>query len=316
MVAAGPRPGTVLAVHRLEVKRQMGRGDIDAVSELLEVAAAHDHHPALGDHQWLDLVHGGRKDFAGLVAWQEGHDRPVGYAQVSRGSGNWALEYVVDPHERTEDNVIGRDLVRAALEVVAEQGGGHVHMWVHHAGAADDELAEAAGLHRGRELYQMRRPLPVPEEGATLPTRAFVPGQDERAWLEVNNRAFSWHPEQGGWDLDTILQREAEPWFDPEGFRLHERDGRLAAFCWTKVHADHDPPLGEIYVIAVDPDFQSEHLGRPMVVTGLQWLTDQGLRTGMLYVDAGNQPAVHLYKSLGFEVEHSDQAYVGDVTPR
>lgn len=304
-----------LTVVRLEVKRQMGRGDIAAVSELLAVAAAHDRHPALGDHQWLDLVHGGRRGFAGLVAWEPGHDHPVGYAQVSRGSGSWSLEYVIDPHHRQTGAGIGLDLVRAALDVVAEQGGGHVHLWVHHADEADDALAAEVGLTRGRELYQMQLPLPLAGEVQGLPTRTFVPGQDERVWLEVNNRAFSWHPEQGGWDLDTILERESEAWFDPEGFLLHERDGRLAAFCWTKVHDQHEPPLGEIYVIAVDPDFQGEHLGRPMVVSGLEWLARKGLRVGMLYVDADNTNAVKLYRDMGFEVEHSDQAYVGDIKP-
>jgi mycothiol synthase len=51
-------------------------------------------------------------------------------------------------------------------------------------------------------------------------------------------------------------------------------------------------------------------------VTGLNWLAEKGLDTGMLYVDASNAPAVHLYRSMGFQVEHSDQAYVGDVAAR
>ena len=53
------------------------------------------------EHAWLDLVQGGREGFAGLIAWQDGHAHPVGYAQVTRGSGSWGIEYVVDPHHRT-----------------------------------------------------------------------------------------------------------------------------------------------------------------------------------------------------------------------
>ena len=70
-------------MRRIEVKRQMGRGDIAAVSELLDLATAHDDHHALGEHQWLDLVHGGRHDFAGLVAWEPGHGHPVGLSSSS-----------------------------------------------------------------------------------------------------------------------------------------------------------------------------------------------------------------------------------------
>src|SRR2546421_10693543 len=118
---------------RLEVKQQMGQGDIDAVSELIDVAAEADGHAPLGEHQWLDLVHGGREGFAGLVAWEPGHPHPVGYAQVSRGDAaevTWALEYVVDPHHRADGCPIGNDLVRAAVDLVRSAGGGHLHLWV------------------------------------------------------------------------------------------------------------------------------------------------------------------------------------------
>jgi mycothiol synthase len=304
----------------VEVKRQMGRGDIADVSALLDVAESVDGHRPLGEHQGLDLVQGGREGFAGLVAWEPGHDHPVGYAQVTRGTESWALEFVVDPHYRDRLEGIGSVVVGAALDVVAAEGGGHVHMWVPKPTAAHDAVAAAAGLERGRELLQMRRPLPVDDEhrfGAEpLPVRSFRPGEDEQAWLEVNNRAFRHHPEQGEWDLDTIRDREAVSWFDPNGFLLHEEEGRLAGFCWTKIHKDSDPPLGEIYVIGTDPDFEGRGLGKRLVLAGLDWLAGQGLKVGMLYVDAANDSAVHLYKKLGFTVDHLDRAYVSDVAAR
>jgi len=305
-----------MSMRRLEVKRQMGRGDIAAVSELLDVAAAHDGHRPLGEHQWLDLVQGGRQGFAGLVAWDPGHDHPVGYAQVTRGRDGeptWALEVVVDPHHRGEP-AIGCDLLTAALEVIATEGGGHVHYWVPKPRAEHDEWAAAAGLTRGRDLLQLRRSLPVGEDWS-LSTRPFRPGQDEERWLDVNNRAFEWHSEQGGWDIETLRAREAEPWFDPAGFLLHEEDEKLIGFCWTKVHPDHDPPLGEIYVIAVDPAHGGKKLGRALVLAGLDHLASRGLGVGMLYVDDKNERALRLYSSLGFSVDHIDRAYVGDVAP-
>lgn len=308
-----------VGVH-LEVKRRLGKADIAAVSTLLRLVALADGHRPLGEHQWLDLVHGGRKDFAGFVAIQPGHDHPVGYAQVSRGEGsdtNWAVELVIDPHSRGPNSTVGTDLLRAALAEVAREGGGHVHLWVPKPRSEHDVIAAANGLVRGRELLQMRRALPVPDppgpSRAELAMRSFRPGEDEDAWLEVNNRAFAWHPEQGGWDRQTLLRRELEPWFDPDGFLLHEEDGRLAGFCWTKVHSDVDPPLGEIHVLAVDPDFQGRGLGRPLLLAGLRWLAEAGLGTAMLYVDSANSPAVALYHSLGFSTDHVDRAYVGDI---
>jgi mycothiol synthase len=79
------------------------------------------------------------------------------------------------------------------------------------------------------------------------------------------------------------------------------------------VHDDTEPRLGEIYVIAVDPDFQGLGLGRALVLAGLDSLARRGLTVGMLYVDRTNRGAVHLYEDLGLTVDHVDRAYVTDV---
>ena len=187
--------------------------------------------------------------------------------------------------------------------------------WVYGATDDDDRDAAAQGLRMVRELYQMRRPLPVEPEtdGAPrLATRPFEVGRDEAAWLRVNNRAFASHPDQSSWTPADIAAQEAEDWFDPEGFLLLESDdGMLQGFCWTKVHpaTDVDPSMGEIYVIGVDPDWHGQGLGRALVLAGLAHLAHRGLRVGMLYVESNNTPAVHLYRRLGFTIHQVDRAY-------
>jgi len=201
-----------------------------------------------------------------------------------------------------------RDLPAAVA--AARDRGARVRWWTEATTDADREAAAEHGLVPVRMLYQLRVPLPLAER-TDLRTRPFRPGEDDAAWLVVNNRAFAWHPDQGGWTPEVLAGRLAEPWFDPEGFLLHEEGGRLLGFCWTKVHADDEPPLGEIYVIAVDPDAGGRGLGRKLTVAGLQHLADAGLRTGMLYVESDNAPALRLYRALGFTEHHRDTAFEG-----
>ena len=163
----------------------------------------------------------------------------------------------------------------------------------------------------------MQRPLPADEPPAGFETRPFRVGEDEKAWLEVNNRAFAGHPEQGAWTVDMLRAREQEPWFDPEGLLLaFDADG-LAGSCWTKVHPAQPPrepaALGEIYVIGADPSRHGRGLGRALTAGGLASLAGRGITVGMLFVDAANDAAVGLYTSLGFTISRTDRAYGRDV---
>jgi mycothiol synthase len=296
----------------------------DALSEHKRLALAHALDRAAGDTESTDGAEptdaGPESEFAAVFAHLPDRAEPVGYAQLNMAGtdGALGLELVVHPQFREPELGVADQLLGAAVEEAGRMAGNRdrrtLRYWATHVTAGDDRLAAAHGLRPERDLIQMRRPLPIEDLGPKVPTRAFVPGQDEEAWLYVNNRAFATHPEQGNWTIATLLEREAEPWFDPAGFRLYEQDGRLAASCWTKVHAQTSPPMGEIYVISVDPDFQGQGLGRALTVAGLDSLAAAGLRVGMLYVD-GDNLALSLYQSMGFIEDHIDRSYTGSVGP-
>jgi mycothiol synthase len=175
------------------------------------------------------------------------------------------------------------------------------------------------GFENSRVLWQMRRSLFAPLSAAALPAgctiRTFEPGVDDEAWLGINSRAFADLPDQGGWTLDDLHRRMAEPWFSAAGFLILEKDGKVIGFHWTKVHGrkssgghDHDA-IGEVYVIGVDPDYAGHGLGRALTLAGLHHLRGLGLSQAMLYVDASNTSAIRLYEGLGFSRWDTDVLY-------
>jgi mycothiol synthase len=144
--------------------------------------------------------------------------------------------------------------------------------------------------------------------------RAFVPGKDDEEFLRVNNAAFDWHPEQGGWERAQLELRAAEPWFDPAGFLLAvDESDRLLGFHWTKVHTAPEP-IGEVYVLGVDPAAHGRRLGTALTLAGLRYLRERGQTHVLLYVEADNSAAVRLYQGQGFTLWSSDVLYARDAS--
>ena len=260
----------------------------------------------LDDHLLVDLAHGPHTGFVAVLAGP-GEDL-VGYAQASAGHDGYvvgAVTFSAAADVPASDNIRLKMMTDLLAQLPSDTA---VTWWPD---AVDRKDAESLGFHPSRVLLQMHVPLPV-DATSNLATRPFRVGIDEEAWLEVNNAAFHWHGEQGGWDLAALLQRENEEWFDAAGFLLHERDSRLAGFCWTKLHQP-DPLFdgvdGEIYVIAVHPDFHGMGLGKSLTIAGLQYLHSVGASRGMLYVDATNHSAVRLYENIGFHTTLARHAY-------
>ncbi|MCK1823451.1 mycothiol synthase [Streptomyces sp. XM83C] len=294
----------------IETYSALSPDQIEAVLGLLAEAAAADGQQAVSEQGRLQLRGGPREGVAHLLLTVG--DELAGYAQLEDTDPVEApaAELVVRPSHRGHGH--GRALGSALLAA----SGRRLRVWAHGGHASARHLAQVLGLTLFRELRQMRRPLtdldlpePVLPEGVTV--RTFVPGEDDTAWLAVNAAAFAHHPEQGSLTQRDLDDRKAEPWFDPAGFFLAEREtdsGReLVGFHWTKVHAEEQ--LGEVYVLGVAPEAQGTGLGKALTVIGLRHLAGQRLPTAMLYVDADNKAAVSVYERMGFTTYETDLMY-------
>ncbi len=242
-------------------------------------------------------------------------DDLAGLAVVVLDGHTGVLEIVVHPSYRNQG--VGALLVDT---LKAGRGLSGLKAWSHgdHEAAAD--LAARYGWAAVRELWRMRltraraeqQPIPQSALPAGISLRSFIPGQDEIPWLKANAAAFAHHPEQGDMTLADLRARMAEGWFDPAGFLLATNAaGEILGFHWTKVHPQSGqlPAIGEVYVVGVTPQAQGSGLGRALTLAGISHLQSRGLNAIMLYVDADNQAAVGLYRSLGFTRWDADVMY-------
>ena len=239
----------------------------------------------------------------------------AGYAHLDTSGdafGRQVAELIVHPAHRRKG--YGTAMARALVENADRE----MRVWAHGDHPAAARIAEHEGFRRVRELLVMHAPVdpgwpePRPAEGITL--RTFVPGRDEQAVVDVNARAFDWHPEQGSLTVGDLAAAERADWFDADGFFLAERADRIVGFHWTKVHPAEPgqfggEPVGEVYVVGVDPGAQGGGLGKALTLAGLRYLAGRGLTQVILYVEGDNAPAISVYSRLGFTRYNVDVQY-------
>ncbi|MEW5811230.1 MAG: mycothiol synthase [Actinomycetota bacterium] len=277
------------------------------IRDLIAAATRNDGIAPVGDQVLRELGH----DRTRHLLAEDGGD-VLGYLNLAPAAGDAPAmaELVVHPDARRRG--IGASMIGTGLSA----GGADARIWAHGNLAAARATAQALDLVVVRELWQMRRPLadlpPTPEPAGVRIVTYSGPADDAEL-LRVNNAAFAWHPEQGGWTDADIAERRAESWFDPAGVFLayDENSGELLGFHWTKRHSE---VLGEVYVVGVDPSAQGRGLGAALTLTGLHYLAGALAGAGrdaavMLYVESDNTAAVKTYQRLGFDVANVDAAY-------
>ena len=261
------------------------------IRELIAAARKADGVAPVGDQVLRELSHDRTRHLLALDG-----DSVVGYLNLAPATDEAPAmaEVVVHPQWRRRGigSAMARDRVGRGRQRHPDLGARQPG-----AGPRDGKAARSAAV---RELLQMRRPLtdlPPVTIPAGVRVSTYRGPDDDAELLRVNNAAFAWHPEQGGWTAADIAERRGEPWFDAAGLFMafDDQTGELLGFHWTKVHnaggqersdSGTDPGLGEVYVVGVDPAAQGRGIGATLTLVGLHHLARAAFRSGPADGDA------------------------------
>jgi mycothiol synthase len=300
----------------LQHLNHLSKSQQESVLALIKAAHDFDGTPPMAEHVLLHLRHGGDKSDSHIVI--EENYKVIAYAHLDATDlvAGPSVEAVVHPNHRSKG--LGSSILKEAIKVCGDK----TRIWSHGDLPAAKEIAASLNLERLWSNLLMNKPLgEIQPVASKYPIRTFIPDFDNQPFLSLNNKVFTNYPDQGGWNEDDLKVRLNESWFDEKGFFIAEDKGELIGFCWTKIHGAHThshtgedddhghEALGEIYVLAVNPDYKGQGVGRDLTITGLNYLKYQGLNNVMLYVGVENKPAFNLYKSLGFNEFGSDVMY-------
>jgi mycothiol synthase len=300
----------------LQHLNHLSKSQQESLLALIKAAHDFDGTPPIAEHVLLHLRHGGDKSDSHIVF--ESNNQVIAYAHLDTTDlvAGPSVEAVVHPNHRGKG--LGSMILREAIKVCGDK----TRIWSHGDLPAAKAIAASLKLERLWSNLLMSKSLgEIQSVVSKYPIRTFIPDLDNQAFLSLNNKVFANYPDQGGWSEDDLRVRLNEEWFQKEGFFVAEDKGGLIGFCWTKIHGAHThshsgedydhghDALGEIYVLAVNPDYKGQGVGRDLTITGLNYLKYQGLNNVMLYVGVENKPAFNLYKSLGFNEFGSDVMY-------
>ncbi len=269
-----------------------------AVARLLKRVTQADGHPPLSGHKLESIG----DDRSRTGAWSDETGMcVVGVAALHEASGHWAVEIAVAPEQRGPR--MEEVAVRLATSLAPDTA---VHtVWAFRTDQI--EAIERLGYQEIRAMIRMAGP--TPEEIHCVPSRATIDAmapEDMGGIAAVNNRAFVGHPEQGamtGEDFGSLVGRAG---FDSAGVLLAKMGERVVGFCVTKYEGD---AIGEIFVIAVDPEEQHSGIGRALIGSGFEVLQRRGALEVHLWVDASNETAIRFYTSLGLTENFRTREY-------
>jgi mycothiol synthase len=244
------------------------------------------------------------------LAFADGEPAGFAYAIVLPGPpAPWAvLRGAVLPRFRRQG--IGRALHEAVVAWLVNAGAiaeRAIIAWQPEPAA--DGFVAALGYAHDRWMWLMQRPR------ATAPPPAWPQGVSVRVldlsdamiadWNAAYNDSFAEHYRYIASSLEHAHALARQPGFRADGVLVAYRDGRVAGFCRNVLH----PHRGEIGTLGTVRAARGIGLGRALLRWGVQWLERESPLPVTLLVDGGNEGALALYRSEGFQVTRTRRAW-------
>jgi mycothiol synthase len=252
-------------------------------------------HPSVNPETNLTLAHSG----ADLVGYyQLFPEVPISRAVIAGG--------VLEQHR---GRGIGRLLLSAAMEQVEALDVSVLHIQTSSDAADARHMLESEGFEQVKDYWQMRwsgGDLPELSLRSNFSLKPFRLGEDEAMLTELQNAAFGQH---WGFCPNTVEETAARVRIantDPDGIIFVMDGDRPAGYNWTLRNENRFGKVGFVSMTGVHPEYRGNGLGTAVVVTGMEYLRQQGVDAIELEVDSENIPARELYLKLGYrQVHHS-----------
>ena len=282
--------------------------DFVGALEVINAAAAADHTRRIPEaafrRAWAGpanydcaAVATGRDDqLAGFIWWDrdQGESRRVeGWVHPAyrrKGIGT-ALLVAAESAARTQEALP----TTLTARVYSDIGGG-------------ETLFRQRGYEEVRRFYMMstsligqRHELALTElPGVTFRT---FRDEDTTGLVEAENAIFATHWGSHSRSIRTWQRemQEARP-YDPSLWLLAFEGQRIVGECLCHVSREAGPTDAWVAVVGIREEWRGRGLGSALLARGLQRLQQAGFTSASLHVDAGNDPALKLYRRLGMEV--------------
>jgi ribosomal protein S18 acetylase RimI-like enzyme len=177
--------------------------------------------------------------------------------------------------------------------------------------AAAADLLTVRSYRRVRTSWDMTRRLdtewPVADPPSDVSLRTFVPGQDERVFHEVWDRAFADHWDHLDMPFDSFTGAiyGADDW-DPSLAVIAEVDGEPVGHCLTIEFAT----IGYVGSLGVLRPHRGRGVARALLARAFSDLAARGQTVVELTVDAQNPTgAVRLYEGMGMTIRRETHLY-------